>query len=368
MNIAFYDLKQIHGQIGSEIRRAIDDVLNHEWYVLGDQVQQFESEFSAYCQAKYCVGVGNGLDALQLILRAWDIGIGDEVIVPAHTFIATWLSVSNLGAIPKPVDVDLDSFNLDPQQVEKQITKRTKAIIVVHLYGQPANMDQILSIANAYGLRVVEDAAQAHGAFYDQKRVGSLANAAAFSFYPGKNLGAMGDGGAICTDDQELFKYVKRLRNYGSDTKYHHDILGVNSRLDELQAAVLRVKLRHLDRWNRSREKIAAVYRNELSDLHKYLRFQDQLQNTRSVNHQLVVLTEQRNDLKEYLHRHSIQTEIHYPIAPHKQPAYRAMNHLIFPMAERITQQCLSLPIYPFMTDEKVHRVIHCIKQYFLVG
>ncbi len=363
--IVLNDIQTIHREIGVEMRRAIADVLDREWYILGDQVTRFETEFSQFCTTRHCVGVGNGLDGLQLILRAMDIGPGDDVIVPAHTFIATWLAVSNLGATPVPVDVDPDSFNIDVNKLERGVGPRTKAIIAVHLYGQPADMDRIRSIADAYNLRVVEDAAQAHGAFYRNRRVGSLADAAAFSFYPGKNLGAIGDGGAVCTNDGVLAERVRCLRNYGARVKYHHEIQGVNSRLDELQAAVLRVKLKHIDRWNKNRVRIADAYRRDLSSIGQELQFQEKSDDVQSVYHQFVVLSDRRDALRNYLEQHSVQTGIHYPVPPHHQPAYAGMKHLQLDVAEKIATHCISLPIYPSMTEEARNTVVQLIQAFY---
>ncbi len=365
MDIALNDLRQIHRQIEPQIRKAIEDVLRNEWYILGEQVYAFEHEFSKYCQTHYCIGVGNGLDALTLILKALNIGAGDEVIVPAHTFIATWLAVSNVGATPVPVDVHPGQFNIDPKGIEQKINRHTKAIIVVHLYGQPAEMAEIQKIADSNNVFLIEDAAQAHGATYKNQRVGSLSDAAGFSFYPGKNLGALGDGGAVCTNNADIYERVKRLRNYGAKVKYHHEFLGINSRLDELQAAILRAKLHHVDGWNQSRAEIANIYRNELSSLSDSIQLQALMQDSQHVYHQFVILAQQRDRLKKYLWQHSVQTEIHYPIPPHMQPAYVSMHHYQLPIAEQIAKQCLSLPIYPFMNETCVERVVHLIQTFY---
>lgn len=256
MSIPFLDLKAATDSLRSEIDIAISRVLNSGQYILGDEVGAFEDEYAAYCGAKYCVGVANGLDALHLVLRAWGIGPGDEVIVPSNTYIATWLAVSYCGATPVPVEPDEKTHNIDPSKIESLITTRTKAIIPVHLYGQPADLDPIIFISKKYNLKLLEDGAQAHGARYKGKRIGAHGNAVAWSFYPGKNLGAIGDGGAITTDDGELFEKLKSLRNYGSSKKYIHELVGFNSRLDSLQAAILKVKLKKLDEWNAIRKKL----------------------------------------------------------------------------------------------------------------
>ena len=263
--IPFLDLRASYLELKTALDSAFQRVMASGWYILGEELKAFEAEFAEYCNVKYCVGVGNGLDALHLILRAMDIGQGDEVIVPSNTFIATWLAVSYAGATPVPVEPDEATYNIDPSKIEAAITEKTKAIMPVHLYGQPADMDPILKIAARHHLKVIEDAAQAHGARYKGKRTGSLGDAAGFSFYPGKNLGAFGDGGAVTTNDSTLAERVRRLSNYGSQVKYAHDVKGFNSRLDELQAALLRVKLRHLDAWNGRRRQIAAQYLRKLN-------------------------------------------------------------------------------------------------------
>jgi dTDP-4-amino-4,6-dideoxygalactose transaminase len=257
VRVPFLDLKAAHAELRAELDAAYARVMDSGWFVLGDELAAFEAEFAAYCGARHCVGVGNGLDALHLILRAMQIGPGDEVIVPANTYIATWLAVSYAGAAPVPVEPDPRTFNLDPARVEAAVTPRTKAVMPVHLYGQPADVDAVREVAARHGLRVIEDAAQAQGARYRGRAAGSLADAAGFSFYPGKNLGAAGDAGAVTTDDDALAAELRRLRNYGSPAKYQHDVKGFNSRLDELQAAVLRVKLRRLDEWNARRAAVA---------------------------------------------------------------------------------------------------------------
>ncbi len=364
MFLVMNDLNAIHDEIQSEIRNAITKVINRNIYVLGEEVAKFEIEFAKYCDTKYCVGVGNGLDALQLILRAMGIGPEDEVLVPGQTFIATYLAISNLGAKPVPVDVDPLFFTIDIKKIEQSITKRTKAIIAVHLYGQPALMDEILSVADSYDLKVIEDAAQAHGATYKSKKAGSLAHAAAFSFYPGKNLGALGDGGAICTNDKQIMERTQRIRNYGSKYKYHHEELGVNSRLDEIQAAVLRVKLKHLDRWNDSRIKIASAYRKEFECVSDKIQMQAISTGSQSVAHQFVILTNLRDSLRAYLQNESIMSEIHYPVPPYMQPAYYNIFNHSLSVTNYISKRCLSLPIYPYMPDKNFDRITHSVKKF----
>ena len=267
MKVPFFDVSATYRELESDIDAAVKGVLRDGHYILGDEGKQFESEFAAFCGASYCIGSSNGLDALQVTLRAWGVGAGDEVIVPAHTFVATWLAVSFTGATPVPVDVELDTSLIDPNSIQTSISERTKAIIPVHLYGQPADMDEINSLASSGGIKVLEDAAQAHGATYKGRPAGSLAHAAAFSFYPAKNLGAFGDAGAVTTNDQQLEREIRKIANYGSAKKYEHEVTGLNCRLDELQAALLRVKLRKLKEWNKKREEIVALYNAELSGL-----------------------------------------------------------------------------------------------------
>ena len=363
--IPFLDLKQTYLELKAEFDSAYQRVMDSGWYIQGEELRAFESEFADYCDVKYCVGVGNGLDALHLIIRAMDIGAGDEVIVPSNTFIATWLAVSYAGAIPVPVEPDEATYNIDPTRIEEAITKKTKAIIAVHLYGQPADMDPILEIATKYNLKVVEDAAQAHGARYKGKRTGGFGNAAGFSFYPGKNLGAFGDGGAVTTNDPIIAEKVRRLGNYGSQIKYSHEVKGFNSRLDELQAALLRVKLRHLDEWNRKRQIIADQYLTKLSTsncltLPKIPTWAE------PVWHLFVIRTHKRDSLQKYLTECGIQTLIHYPVPPHKQGAYREFYNLSLPVSERIHNEVLSLPISPVLNDESVQYVIDSLSKYNL--
>jgi dTDP-4-amino-4,6-dideoxygalactose transaminase len=355
MRIPFLDLSAAHQEIRAELDTAYRNVIESGSFILGHEVEQFETEFASYCHATHCLGVGNGLDALHLILRGYDIGSGDEVIVPSNTFIATWLAVTYAGARPVPVEPDEASFNIDPARIEAAITPRTKAIIAVHLYGQPADMDPICAIAQKYGLKVIEDAAQAHGAEYRGRRVGNLGHAAAFSFYPGKNLGALGDGGAITTSDVQLARKLSALRNYGSEVKYHHLFKGYNSRLDELQAAFLRVKLRKLDDWNARRRAVAKQYLKALAgnDVVKPPFVADY---ANPVWHLFVVRTRQREQLQEKLAKAGIGTVVHYPIPPHLQTAYA--NLLLvegtLPISEHLHREVLSLPIYPQLSDQNV--------------
>ncbi len=357
MKVPFLDLKAPHEELSLDLKDAFERVLSSGWYILGNEVKQFEEEFSDYCSAKQCIGVGSGLDALHLILRAYNIGEGDEVIVPSNTYIATWLAVSYVGARPVPVEPDLRTYNIEPALIKAAITPRTKAIIAVHLYGQPADMGTISSIAKKHKLKVIEDAAQAHGARYKGKRVGSLGDAAGFSFYPGKNLGAIGDGGAVVTSDLELAEKVRVLCNYGSKVKYNNEVKGFNSRLDELQAAFLREKLKKLDEWNERRKAIATEYLNALNSIVVTLPYVPDWADP--VWHLFVVRNNQRDQLQNKLSKDGIGTMIHYPIPPHLQGAYADMNWSdgSFPISEAIHREVLSLPIGPHMTNEQVELV-----------
>ncbi|MDH7599255.1 MAG: DegT/DnrJ/EryC1/StrS family aminotransferase [Sedimentisphaerales bacterium] len=361
MRIPFLDLKASYLELKEELDAAYYRVMESGWFILGKEVEAFEREFADYCGVKHCVGVGNGLDALHLILRAMDIGPGDEVIVPANTYIATWLAVSHAGATPVPVEPDERTYNIDPNRIEEAITPRTRAIMPVHLYGQPADMDSVNEVASRHGLKVIEDAAQAHGARYKGRRVGGLGHAAGWSFYPGKNLGAFGDGGAVTTSDDALADRVRALRNYGSHVKYHNLYKGLNSRLDELQAAFLRVKLRKLDEWNERRRKIAALYLDRLSGLPGLILpyVPDWAE---PVWHLFVVRHPRRNELQRHLEGEGIGTLIHYPVPPHKQPAYREMNDLHLPIAERIHCEVLSLPLGPAIQRSQADQVVAALQ------
>src|SRR5712692_11762568 len=310
--VPFLDVGQTYFEIKDELDAAYQRVMNSGWYILGEEVNAFENEFAAYCGVKHCVGVGNGLEALQLILRGYGIGTGDEVIAPANTYIATWLAVSNAGAKVVPVEPVEGTYNLDPTRIEAAITPRTKAILPVHLYGQPADMDPINDIARRHGLKVIEDAAQAHGARYRDRRVGSLGDAAGWSFYPTKNLGAYGDAGAVTTDDGELADRVRLLRNYGSKSKYYNEEKGINSRLDELQAALLRVRLKHLDEWNSRRARVAAKYTEALSETD--LMLPGVCEGADPVWHLFVVRSAHRDELQKHLRSAGVTTLVHYPV------------------------------------------------------
>lgn len=361
MKVPFLDLKLPHLELQQELEAAFRRVLESGWYILGREVGAFEEEFAAYCGVRHCIGVGNGLDALHLILRAYGIGAGDEVIVPSNTYIATWLAVSYAGARPIPVEPIEATYNIDPQRILDAITPRTKAIIAVHLYGQPADMDTINDIAHRHGLKVIEDAAQAHGARYKGIRAGNLADAAGFSFYPGKNLGALGDGGAITTNDDCLASKVRVLGNYGSQVKYHNKVKGFNSRLDELQAALLRVKLKHLDAWNSARNRMAVSYLDGLAACDLVLPIIPEW--AESAWHLFVVRSTRRDLLQNKLEYAGIGTMVHYPIPPHLQPAYVEEGYQVgdLPIAEKLHREVLSLPIFPQLGNQELKIVISTI-------
>jgi dTDP-4-amino-4,6-dideoxygalactose transaminase len=366
VRVPFLDLAAAQVELADELAAATARVLASGWYVLGPEVEEFERRFAEYVGAAHCVGVASGLDALHLSLAAMGIGEGDEVIVPSHTFIATWLAVSRVGARPVPVEPDPITANIDPDRLEAAVTARTRAIMPVHLYGLPADMDGVRAVADRHSLRVLEDAAQAHGARYRGVRVGGLGNTAAWSFYPGKNLGALGDGGAVTTDDGDLAARLRALRNYGSRVKYVHDLAGFNSRLDELQAAVLSQKLLHLDEWNARRSALARVYLEALADLPMRLPAVSRGQ----VWHLFTVRTGRRDALATYLGEHGIGALVHYPIPPHLQGAYRhlGMNPGDLPIAEAIARETLSLPMGPHVTTHDADRVIDAVHAFFAGG
>ena len=361
MNIPFLDLKEPYIELKDELDAAYCRVMGSGSYILGVEVEAFESEFAEYCENTHCIGVGNGLEALHLILRGYGIGTGDEVIVPANTYIATWLAVTYAGATPVPVEPDERTYNIDPTLIEAAITSRTKAILPVHLYGQPADMDPILDIANRHGLKVIEDAAQAHGSRYRGRRAGSIGDAAGFSFYPGKNLGAIGDGGAITTNDDQLADNVRILRNYGSRQKYVNEYQGFNSRLDELQAAFLRVKLKYLDQWNARRSLLVESYSKSLIGSDLVLPFVPDF--AEPAWHLYVVQSAKRDALQEKLAGVGIGTLIHYPIPPHLQEAYAELLYAkgTFPLSESIAQNVLSLPMGPHLSSKDVFSVVDIV-------
>ena len=363
MNVPFLDLQASYLELKLELDVAVSRVVSSGWYIGGPEVEDFEAEYAKYCGANCAVGVANGLDALHLALRAMDVGPGDEVIVPSNTYIATWLAVSQCGATPVPVEPDIATYNINPRLIEAAITPRTKVILPVHLYGQPADLDPILAIARRHGLKVLEDGAQAHGARYQGKRIGAHGDAVAWSFYPGKNLGAMGDGGAVTTNDECLADRIRVLRNYGSRVKYVNEVKGYNSRLDPLQAAILRVKLAHLDEWNARRSAIAAHYQEGLADCG--LTPPHVPDGTEPVWHLYVVLNPQREALQQALTSAGVGTLIHYPIPPHLQGAYSDLGFGkgAFPIAERIHNDVLSLPMSPSMTMEQANQVIFACRE-----
>lgn len=364
--IDFLNLQAINGQYQQELKNACARVIDSGWYIMGKELEAFECEFAEYCGVKHAIGVANGLDALILVLRAWkELGklkAGDEVIVPANTYIASVLAVTENDLVPVFVEPDLVTYNLSPENVKAAITDKTKAILPVHLYGLISPMPELVTIAKKYNLLLLEDCAQAHGASIDGKKVGTWGDAAGFSFYPGKNLGALGDAGAVTTNNDELAAIIRALRNYGSHKKYENLYQGVNSRLDEIQAAMLRVKLVYLDSETQIRRQIANRYREEITNPAIQLpQWQD---NENHVFHLFVIQTENREKLQYYLIENGIQTVIHYPIPPHKQQAYLTWSHVSLPLTEIIHQQVLSLPIDPTMNNESVEKIIKVINEY----
>lgn len=364
MKVPFLDFVRPYEELKAELHEAFERLMRSGWYVLGKEVLAFEEEFATYCGVNHCVGVGNGLDALHLILRAYGVGPGDEVIVPSNTYIATWLAVSHAGATPVPVEPDLCTYNIDPLRIEEAISPRTKAIIPVHLYGAPADMDPIMILADKYELKVIEDNAQAQGALYKGKRTGSFGHAAGNSFYPGKNLGAYGDAGAVTTNDSDTADKIRVLRNYGSRVKYHNEVKGYNSRLDEMQAALLRVKLRHLDNWNKRRSAVAALYRDKMVDAPNLV-LPAIISFANPVWHLFVVRHPRRDLFQKRLTEAGIETLIHYPIPPHLADAYRDMpSHTgKLPLAEEIAATIMSLPIGPHLSDNQIEKIISSIGQ-----
>jgi dTDP-4-amino-4,6-dideoxygalactose transaminase len=365
-DIPLVDLKVQYATIGRDVQQRIARVIQEGRFVLGSEVAEFESEFAAYCQCRHAVGVASGLDALKLSLRGLQIGPGDEVITAANTFIATALAISAVGAKPVLVDVDPDRYNLDPARLADAITSRTKAVVPVHLYGQPADMDEICYLADEHRLNVVEDASQAHGARYRGRRTGSLGDVAAFSLYPGKNLGCYGQGGVVTTRDEQLAETIAVLRNYGSKQKYRHELRGENSRLDTIQAAVLSVKLQHLDRWNGERRRAAGAYRSLLEGVGDLV-LPAVAPDVEHVYHQFVIRTARRDRLLARLNESGIGAMIHYPIPIHLQPAYADHGWQAgdFPVAERLAAEMISLPMYPELQDQQIERVCSCIKEFF---
>ena len=363
MRVPFLDLKAAHEEIRADLDRAWERVRDSGWFILGAEVEAFEREWAAYCGTKHCVGVANGLDALHLILRAAGIGPGDEVIVPSNTYIATWLAVSYAGATPVPVEPDPDTANIDPSRVEAAVTPRTKAILAVHLYGRTADMTALQAIAKRRNLRLFEDAAQAHGARHGGRTAGALGDAAGWSFYPGKNLGALGDGGAVTTDDDALADRIRVLRNYGSRKKYYNEVRGFNSRLDPLQAAFLRAKLPRLDAWNTRRAETARRYREGLAGV-PGLSVPPDAPAQSSCWHLFVVRHERRDALAAHLAEAGVDTLIHYPVPPHLSEAYAdaSIRKGELPVAERLAATALSLPMGPHLRAEEADRVVAAVR------
>ncbi|MBS0550540.1 MAG: DegT/DnrJ/EryC1/StrS family aminotransferase [Proteobacteria bacterium] len=362
--IPFLDMKSVYAELKPELDAAYARVMESGWYVLGKEVEAFEAEYAAFCGSKHCVGVGNGLEALEMVLRAWNIGPGDEVIVPSNTYIATWLAVTAVGATVVPVEPHPAGPNIDPERLAAAITPRTKAIMPVHLYGEPADMDPIMALASKHGLKVVEDVAQAQGSKVRGRRAGSIGHAGAHSFFPTKNIGAFGDGGAVTTDDPAVADRLRALRNYGSKVKYVNIERGFNSRLDELQAAFLRVKLKHLDRWNEKRRAVAALYDDKLAGI-AGLGLPRTPQWAESAWHLYVVRTDRRADLMKALDRAGIGALIHYPIPPHLQQAYADLGlpKGSFPLAEKLAETVLSLPMGPHLQGDAVDKVADVVRR-----
>lgn len=360
--IKFLDLEKINNRFRTEIDARIKTILDKGWYLLGEEHEKFTKNFAKYCGTKYCLGVANGLDALNLIIKGYGFSEGDEIIVPANTYIATILAITQNNCTPILVEPDINTYNINPDLIEEKITDKTKAIMVVHLYGQAVEMEKIWQIAKKYNLKVIEDSAQAHGAMYKNRKTGNLGDASAFSFYPGKNLGAMGNGGCITTNDEELYNKVKAIANYGSDRKYHHIYKGVNSRLDEIQAAVLDVKLKYLDEDNNKRKEIAKYYTESIKNSKIIL--PKTYNSDAHVYHVFAVRTENRDDFQKYLTENDIQTIIHYPTPPHKQEAYKEWNNLSLLITEEIHKTIISIPMSPVLTKEEVDKVIDVINKY----
>lgn len=356
----------MHDQVKPEMMKAFEKVYDSHWYIMGNSLATFEKNYASYSQTKFCAGVANGLDAIIISLKTLGIGPGDEVIVPSNTYIATWLAVSYVGAIPIPVEPNIQTYNINPTLIEKALTKKTKAIIPVHLYGQICEMDQIMTIAKKHQLFVIEDNAQAQGTFYNGKISGSFGDINATSFYPGKNLGAIGDAGAITTDNEDVYKKACVIRNYGSQKKYYNEVKGINSRLDELQAALLDVKLKYMDSWNKERNEIATVFNAELENTGDLI-LPFVAENCTSNYHLYVVRTKRRNELQEHLNKSGIGTLIHYPVPPHLQEAYKEMNGEKgqYPLAEEIAATCLSLPMYPGLSSGDINEVCKNIKSFY---
>ena len=360
--IKFLDLHKINERYRDKLDSRIKEILDSGWYLQGKQNEEFSKHFAEFCGTKYALGVANGLDALNLIIKAYGFGPGDEIIVPANTYIATILAISENGCTPVLIEPDRNTYNINPRLIEEKITPRTKAIMVVHLYGQAVQMQEIWNLAKKYNLKVIEDAAQAHGAEYQGHRTGNLGDAAGFSFYPGKNLGAMGDAGAVTTNDEALYNKIKAIANYGSDRKYHHIYKGTNSRLDELQAGILDVKLQYLEDDNNKRREIAKYYREHIKN--PLITLPQTNDEKSHVWHVFVIRVKERERFQQYLTDNGIQTVIHYPTAPHKQEAYKEYSALSLPITEQIHREVISLPISPVMTSEEVETVVRIVNEF----
>ncbi|MBQ7285808.1 MAG: DegT/DnrJ/EryC1/StrS family aminotransferase [Alphaproteobacteria bacterium] len=360
--IKFLDLHKINERYRDKLDSRIKEILDSGWYLQGKQNEEFSKHFAEFCGTKYALGVANGLDALNLIIKAYGFGPGDEIIVPANTYIATILAISENGCTPVLIEPDINTYNINPRLIEEKITPRTKAIMVVHLYGQAVQMQEIWNLAKKYNLKVIEDAAQAHGAEYQGHRTGNLGDAAGFSFYPGKNLGAMGDAGAVTTNDEALYNKIKAIANYGSDRKYHHIYKGTNSRLDELQAGILDVKLQYLEDDNNKRQEIAKYYREHIKN--PLITLPQTNDEKSHVWHVFVIRVKERERFQQYLTDNGIQTVIHYPTAPHKQEAYKEYSALSLPITEQIHREVISLPISPVMTSEEVETVVRIVNEF----
>ncbi len=360
--IKFLDLEKVNNRFRKEIDERIKHILDIGWYLQGEEDKKFEADFAKYCGVKHCIGVANGLDALNLIIRGYGFGTGDEIIVPANTYIASILAISENGCTPVLVEPDNITRNINPDLIEEKITDKTKAIMVVHLYGQAVQMDKIWELAKKYNLKIIEDSAQAHGAIYKGKRTGNLGDASGFSFYPGKNLGCLGDGGCVTTNDDELAAKVRAIANYGSDRKYHHIYKGVNSRLDEMQAAVLDIKLEYLDKDNARRREISKYYRENIKN--PKIELPKVYDENAHVWHIFAVRTENRDALQKYLESNGIQTNIHYPTPPHKQGAYKEWENQSYPVTEEIHRTILSLPMSPVLTDDEVKKVVEVVNAF----
>ena len=364
--IPFLSLKDITAKYATEIHEAVSRVIDSGWYLLGKELSWFETNYANYIGTKYCIGVANGLDALTLIFRAYkELGVlkdGDEVIVPANTYIASILAITENGLVPVLVEPRFDTLEIDDEIIESKITTKTRAIMIVHLYGRCAYSDKIGALCKKYNLRLVEDNAQAHGCMFGEKRTGAIGDVAGHSFYPGKNLGALGDAGAVTTNDEILAQTIRSIANYGSSKKYVFEYCGRNSRLDEIQAAVLNVKLKHLDEDNTRRQQIAAFYYDNIQN--PYITLPTRIANENNVYHLFPVFCEKRDDLQQYLTEHGVQTIIHYPIPPHKQNCYKEWNGLSFPITERIANEELSLPISPVLGENEFEEVVNLINDY----